>query len=56
MGELYTCEEVSKIYKVKPLTIWEWIKKKKLPAIKIGKEYRVRKEDLERFEQERMTV
>ena len=50
MAELYTCREVATYYRVKTLTVWEWIRKGKLPAIKLGKEYRISKEDMEKFE------
>ena len=40
MGELYTCKDVAERYGVQIITVWEWIRKKKLGAIKIGKEYR----------------
>ncbi|MGI9061214.1 MAG: helix-turn-helix domain-containing protein [Ktedonobacteraceae bacterium] len=32
-----------------------WIRQKKLPAVKIGKEYRVKREDYEKFLQDRQT-
>lgn len=56
MSELYTCEQVANRYGVKTLTVWDWIRKKKLPAIKIGRDYRIRKEDIEAFEVARKTV
>lgn len=56
MAELYTCKEVAERYGVQTLTVWEWIRKKKLGAIKIGKEYRVGADDLARFEAERRTT
>lgn len=56
MPKMYTCEEIAERYGVKTITIWDWIRKKKLPAIKIGKEYRIRVSDLERFEDSRRTV
>ena len=48
--KLYTCKEISERYSVQIITVWDWIRKKKLPAIKIGKEYRVREDDLMAFE------
>lgn len=36
MGELYTCKDVAERYGVQIITVWEWIRKKKLGAIKIG--------------------
>lgn len=37
MSEMYTCEQVAQRYGVKTLTVWDWIRKKKLPAIKLVK-------------------
>ena len=56
MSEMYTCEQVAQRYGVKTLTVWGWIRKKKLPAIKLGRDYRIRQEDLDTFERERLTV
>lgn len=56
MSNMYTCEQVAQRYGVKTLTVWDWIRKKKLPAIKLGRDYRIRQEDLDTFERERMTV
>lgn len=56
MSEYYTCEEIASRYRVKTLTVWDWIRKKKLPAIKIGKEYRIRPEDIKVFEKQRETA
>ena len=56
MSEYLNCEEVSERYGVKKITVWDWIRKKKLPAVKIGKEYRIRLEDLKKFEDERRTI
>lgn len=53
MAELYTCAEVAERYKVKIITVWEWIRKRKLGAIKIGKEYRVNEDDLKKFDDSR---
>ena len=56
MGELYTCKDVAARYGVRVITVWDWIRKKKLGAVKIGKEYRVRDEDIRAFELSRMTI
>ena len=56
MSEYLNCEQVAERYGIKTLTVWDWIRKKKLPAIKIGKEYRIRTEDLAEFENCRRTV
>ena len=56
MEKYLNCQQVADRYNVKLITVWDWIRKKKLPAIKIGKEYRIRVSDLERFEDSRRTV
>lgn len=56
MDKLYTCAQVSGRYGVPIETVWLWIRKKKLQAIKIGKEYRIRQGDLQSFEKARETV
>ena len=56
MAKLYNCEEIAERYDVQVITVWDWIRKKKLPALKIGKSYRVTEEDLKKFEDERRTV
>lgn len=56
MSQMFTCEEVAERYKVKVITVWEWIRQKKLPAIKLGREYRVTEEDLKVFENSRRTT
>ena len=56
MERCYTCEEVAQRYGVKLITVWDWIRKKKLAAIKTGKNYAIRPEDLQAFEQSRRTV
>jgi len=48
--KLLTCEQIAERYSVKISTVWEWIKTKKLPAIKTGRIYRIRPEDLGTFE------
>jgi len=50
-----TCEQVAERYGVKVITVWAWIREKKLPAIRIGKGYRIKPEDLEAFEETRRT-
>lgn len=56
MSKLYSCDEIAKRYSVQVITVWGWIRKKKLSAIKIGKEYRISEEDIRVFEDERRTV
>lgn len=56
MSKMYTCGEVAERYKVKVITVWDWIRQKKLNAIKLGREYRISEDDLTRFEDERKTI
>ena len=56
MSKMYTCEEGAERYKVKVITVWDWIRQKKLNAIKLGREYRISEDDLTRFEDERKTI
>lgn len=56
MAKMYTCEEIAERYHVQVITVWDWIRKKKLPAIKIGRAYRIYEDDLNKFEIERRTT
>jgi len=47
--QYYSIEEVSNILKVAYLTVYRWIQANKLTALKAGKQYRVKKEDLDIF-------
>lgn len=47
--EYYSIEEVSKMLKVAYLTVYRWVRAKKLLAVKAGKQYRIRKSDLADF-------
>lgn len=56
MDKLYTCEDVAERYSVKLKTVWDWIRKGTINAIKVGRYYRIRESDLEAFEQANMTA
>lgn len=47
--QYYTIKEVAKMLKVAYLTVYRWIRAGKLNSNKAGKQYRVKKEDLDRF-------
>ncbi len=47
--QYYSIEEVAKLLKVAYLTVYRWIKSGKLIAIKAGKQYRIKKDDLNSF-------
>ena len=53
MDKPLTCEQVAERYSIKIETVWDWIRTKKLPAIRIGgRTYRIRAEDLTAFEKQ----
>lgn len=56
MSKMYTCADVAQRYGVKVITVWDWIRKEKLSAIKIGRDYRVSEEDLKVFEENNRTT
>lgn len=47
--EFYRAQELADMLKVNIMTIYRYIKSKKLPAYKIGKEFRVEKEAFDEF-------
>lgn len=56
MEEYYTTEQVAKMLGIKNvITVRRWIMKGWLTAIKIGKEYRITKTDLDKFLEDRET-
>ena len=50
MEKFYTCRQVADYYGVKIKTVWNWVRLKKIKAVKIGKSYRFREADLLAFE------
>jgi excisionase family DNA binding protein len=48
-SEVYTLIEVARILKTKLNTVRIMVRTGKIPAVKVGREYRVAKEDLEAF-------
>lgn len=50
-----TCDDVAARYGVKKITVWSWIREKKLNAIQFGRNYRIRPEDIREFDNARMT-
>lgn len=43
MTDIMTLEEVANYLKLKPQTIYTWAQEKKIPAAKLGKEWRFKK-------------
>jgi excisionase family DNA binding protein len=53
--QLLTVEEVAQEMRVHEKTVRKWIKDKELIAIDVGREYRIRRVDLEDFKRRRQT-
>lgn len=49
MEEILTLEEVANYLKVKPQTIYNWAQSGKIPAAKLGKEWRFRKSVIDKW-------
>ncbi len=47
--EFYDIKEICEILKVTRLSVYRWIKAKKLPAYKVGKTFLIKKEDFKEF-------
>ena len=47
--DYYSIKEVAKMLKVAYLTVYRWIINGKLKAVKAGKQYRIKKSNLEIF-------
>lgn len=56
VSTLLTPEEVAEILRLHHLTILKFIKNEKLKAIKLGRVYRIREEDLENFLNQQATT
>lgn len=52
--EILTLEEVAYYLRLKPQTIYEWAQERRIPAVKLGKEWRFRKTVLDRWLDEQM--
>ena len=55
MEKTFSTAEIAEKYGVDVTTITEWIRVKRLSALKIGKLYRIRQQDLDKFEAETAT-
>ena len=47
--QFYTVEETASLLKMSKMTVYRYIKAGKFPAYKVGKDYRIRIQDFERF-------
>ncbi len=48
-SEIMTLEEVAAYLKLKPQTIYTWAQEKKIPAAKLGKEWRFKRSVVDRW-------
>lgn len=51
IGRVYTPQEIAELLKVNPRTVQEWIRTGKLPAMRYGRVYRIRADELAKFGQ-----
>jgi excisionase family DNA binding protein len=52
--KIMTLEEVAEYLRVKPQTIYTWAQEKKIPAAKLGKEWRFKKSMIDKWFNESM--
>jgi len=52
--DILTLEEVALYLRLKPQTIYKWAQEKRIPAVKLGKEWRFRRSILDRWLNEQM--
>lgn len=48
-SELLSVDDITRILRISKGTAQRWCRDRRLPAAKIGKEYRIRKEDLNKW-------
>jgi excisionase family DNA binding protein len=54
MKDLLTVAEVAEMLRVSTMTVYRLIRTGELPAVRVGRSYRVKKTDLERYLDEQM--
>jgi excisionase family DNA binding protein len=52
--EILTLEEVAHFLRLKPQTIYKWAQEGRIPAVKLGKEWRFRRSVIDRWLDDRM--
>ena len=55
MTQWLSVEDIAKELNVSIDTVRNWIKQKKLTAYRVGRDYRIKREDYDKFLQERKT-
>ena len=53
-NEILTIEEVARYLRLTPQTIYKWAQEKRIPAAKLGKEWRFRKSIVDRWLDDQM--
>ena len=53
-NEILTLEEVAAYLRLTPQTIYKWAQERRIPAVKLGKEWRFRRSILDRWLDEQM--
>jgi len=53
LEEYLTAKQVAKYLQVKPLTVYQWARTNKIPAVKIGRIWRFKKEVIDDFLEEK---
>ncbi len=54
MNELLTVAEVAELLRVSTMTVYRLIRTGELPAVRVGRNYRVRRADLDMYLQEKI--
>jgi excisionase family DNA binding protein len=54
-SKFYTVAEVARVLRVSNMTVYRLINSGQLPAVRVGKSYRLREEDVNRYLSERFT-
>lgn len=54
-ARFYTVAEVARVLRVSNMTVYRLINTGQLPAVRVGKSYRLREEDVNRYLSERFT-
>ncbi len=48
-NDITTIDDVARYFKLKPQTIYKWAQEDKIPAVKIGKEWRFKKSVIDKW-------
>lgn len=51
MEKIYSCEEIADHFQVKVETVWDWIREKRIAAIRVGRGYRIPESAVREYEQ-----